>query len=260
MKRLISILIVLCTIAVGFFSTGICAESAEVSSTSVSNGVYFIKNTKTNKFVDVKNKSVADGSLVQQWGFHGGNTQKWVISKRVDGYYTIRVYGSATSYYLSVKDDSTANNASIVLKKGTSITDGMLWKVTYMGSKCVLKSKTGEAHSYALSVQNSSSDGSPLKQTSVDDYGKWELIKTTSSSLVPILFPQHNHSDIMVAVGNILSSNSMGYAPIRRRANATKSEFIEAMETASVFFCRTHGEQTAVSVAYGCLWRKIAHK
>ncbi len=109
MKRFLSLFIVLCIVAVRFISTGICAESEEVSSTStsISNGVYFIKNTKTSKFVDVENKSVTDGRLVQQWSFHGGNTQKWVISKRVDGYYTIRVYGSAISYYLSVKDDST---------------------------------------------------------------------------------------------------------------------------------------------------------
>ncbi len=255
MKRFLSLFIVLCIVAVGFISTGICAESAEASSTStsISNGVYFIKDTNTSKFVDVKNKSVADGRLVQQWGFHGGNTQKWVISKRVDGYYTIRVYGSTVSYYLSVKDDSTASNASIVLKKGTSITDGMLWKITYFGGTYTLKPKTSEGTYYVLGLQNSSSydDGVQLRQKSIDNYSNWELIKTSSSALVPILEPGHYHGDIMDAVGTILSSNDMGYTPIRRKTNATVQQCIEAMETSSVFFSRSHGKQKWIEVKGG---------
>ena len=123
--------------------------------TEIPNGTYRIKSKLTGKMADIENQTMADNTLIHQWEYHTGSTQRWIFTHIGDGYYTIKSeYSGSTAYYLGVQNDSTAQDASIVLRSGT-ITDGMKWKIskTVYGAYKLMP-KTGEANNRVLAIEN----------------------------------------------------------------------------------------------------------
>ena len=123
--------------------------------TEIPNGTYLIKSKLTGKMADIENQTMADNTLIHQWEYHTGSTQRWIFTHIGDGYYTIKSeYSGSTAYYLGVQNDSTAQDASIVLRSGT-ITDGMKWKIskTVYGAYKLMP-KTGEANNRVLAIEN----------------------------------------------------------------------------------------------------------
>ena len=153
--------------------------------TEIPNGTYFIKSKLTGKMADIENQTMADNTLIHQWEYHTGSTQRWVFTHIGDGYYTIKSeYSGSTAYYLGVQNDSTAQDASIVLRSGT-ITDGMKWKVskTVYGAYKLMP-KTGEANNRVLAIENNllyNNNGVKIRQRDYvqDDNFKdeWFIVK-----------------------------------------------------------------------------------
>lgn len=56
----------------------------------IANGVYFIKNAKSNKYLQVKNGSSSNLSETVQYGYHGDTYQRFKVTCESDGYYTLR--------------------------------------------------------------------------------------------------------------------------------------------------------------------------
>ena len=127
--------------------------------TEIPNGTYRIKSKLTGKMADIENQTMADNTLIHQWEYHTGSTQRWIFTHIGDGYYTIKSeYSGSTAYYLGVQNDSTAQDASIILRSGT-ITDGMKWKIIKTDTTNKLASyklipKTGEANNRVLAIEN----------------------------------------------------------------------------------------------------------
>lgn len=74
----------------------------------VSGGTYKLVNRASGKALDVNNSSTADGADVIQWGYSGGNNQKWVLTDTGNGYKIINANsGKALDVYKSSLEDGT---------------------------------------------------------------------------------------------------------------------------------------------------------
>ena len=72
----------------------------------VSGGTYKLVNRASGKALDVNNSSTADGADVIQWGYSGGNNQKWVLTDTGYGYKIINANsGKALDVYKSSLED-----------------------------------------------------------------------------------------------------------------------------------------------------------
>ena len=163
---------------------------------TIADGRYYIRNKASEKYVDIEDQNMANGTTIHQWDFHGGNTQKWDITHVGQAMYTIKSANSTTSYYLGVSGDSTAVDQPIVLRTGTP-TNGMKWKidVTYTGAY-KLTPVSGENYGYVLAMHTGflagdQANGNDLKQkeyTGKDDYfdfrDEWFLETTTSFGVI----------------------------------------------------------------------------
>ena len=110
----------------------------------IENGTYFLKNKRTEKYVDIENSIMANGTKIHQWAFSGDDSQRWIFTYLHDGYYSIKSANSSSNYYLGVVNDSTATDAQIVLRTG-SPTDGMKCSITTTASGAyTITPKTGE--------------------------------------------------------------------------------------------------------------------
>ena len=85
----------------------------------VSGEKYYLKNPQTGRYIDIDNNATApySGDILEQWDFSGLDTQVWEFIDVGSGYYKIKstLMDGTTELYLSVKDNSTDNDADIIL-------------------------------------------------------------------------------------------------------------------------------------------------
>lgn len=80
---------------------------------SIPNGVYYIRNQYSGKYIDIKDKSTASGANIHQWQFHGGTVQQWKITAVSGRWYTIRPQ-NAPGMAMDVGAASPNNGANIM--------------------------------------------------------------------------------------------------------------------------------------------------
>lgn len=167
-------------------------KSYTVKVSDLADGIYFIANKKTQRYTDIAGQVMADGTIIHQWDYHGGDSIRWTFQLQSDGYYTIQSCKASTrDYYLAVQGNS-AGNAAVVLKSGT-ITDGMKWKVTILDNGSYqIASKTGESGNRVLSVKpySSNANGIAIEQlvysNDTDYRDEWYLSTKTISRVLNI--------------------------------------------------------------------------
>ncbi|SFC47525.1 RICIN domain-containing protein [Butyrivibrio sp. YAB3001] len=111
-SKLIVTAAVVSTVVAGIFapSSNITAQAA--STTSVSNGWYYIKNVNSQLYVEVAGSSDAKGANVQQGQGTGTANQKWYVENKGNGYITIKS-GMSNGYYLDVNGGKKVNGTNI---------------------------------------------------------------------------------------------------------------------------------------------------
>ena len=234
-----------------------------VKVTEIPNGTYFMQNKRTEKYVDIENQTMSDGTQIHQWSFHGGNTQKWVFQQTGDGYYTIRSANASTSYYLGVENDSTANDASVILRRG-SITNGMKWKIekTSRGSYKIVP-KTGEANNRVLSVgvYVANIDGIDIQQRDYvndDNYkDEWNILKGIDLALIA-LPEEYDRTSFFDSVVEDMAK--IGYRDYYENQDTikngvTKEQLLNFMKFSKITVVRSHGSQNSISASDGRLTR-----
>ena len=148
--------------------------------TPVANGTYFIRSRESGKYIDIENQNMEDETILHQWDFHAGDSQRWIFTHLSDGYYSIRSKNSTNSYYLGVKDDSSSAGAAVVLQNG-AFTDGMRWRIEITSDGAYrFRSKVCASTEISLALEtNSDSNGIDIRQYSYgddDDYcDEWEI-------------------------------------------------------------------------------------
>ena len=168
-------------------------ENITVGSDShiISRGIYYLKNARTGRFVDFDNNASSPyvGSKLEQWDFNRNGNQGWVIvpvtSGQYNGYYTIyarSIYGSG-ALYLTVKDNSSANDADVILSYYNGGA-GQYWKIeaTSNGRYKIIPA-CGEANNRVLCVNDSlfgsTGNGLDIKSRTYTNDGnykdEWEI-------------------------------------------------------------------------------------
>jgi len=83
------------------------------SGRTIPDGRYQLASRYSNKVMDVTGGSTTNGSPLVQWGYNGGNSQKWDIAWQGNGQY--KITGVASGRVVDVNASSTANGAQIQL-------------------------------------------------------------------------------------------------------------------------------------------------
>ncbi len=131
----------------------------------IEEGGYRIRNVNNGKYADILNQNLSEGTNIHQWDRHSGESQLWNfrINSR-DGYYYIMNAKGGEVYCLGVQNNSTSENAQIVLAVPNG-TDGTKWKVNGSAhGSYVLRPKTGGSDKVLVMDFAGSANGIPLKQ------------------------------------------------------------------------------------------------
>ena len=90
----------------------------------VSGEQYYIQSAHAGRFVDVDNNagSPYTNSKLEQWDLDTKETKKWEFISTGDGYFKIKssLKDGSTELYMSVKNNSSANDTDIILAPYTS--------------------------------------------------------------------------------------------------------------------------------------------
>ncbi|HEX6638833.1 MAG TPA: cellulase family glycosylhydrolase, partial [Steroidobacteraceae bacterium] len=107
----------------------------------VADGTYRIVARHSGKVVDVQGTATADGSNVHQWGYYGGNSQRWTLTHLGNNVY--RIIGVGSGKALEVASTSTANGTNVDIRSYTgannqkwtiSATSGGYYRLTPVSS------------------------------------------------------------------------------------------------------------------------------
>ncbi len=211
--------------------------------TEIPNGSYFLENKQTGYYADIEGPTMSPGTIIHQWSFHGGTSQKWFFSHLEDGYYAIKSSNSSSAYYMGVINDSSELDIDVVLRTG-SINDGMKWKIekTANGAYKIIP-KTGESRGYILATTTSDSEnGHKLVQGAYVDNNsyrdEWYLLKTIKQ-----------YSQVSLEYAQAISFNTIVQRHYKSNYNAygstytsiTKNTFINEMTGVPYFGGMLHG-------------------
>lgn len=162
-------------------------------------GMYFIKNKEIGKYMQIDNDDEpghnTSGSIMELWGYDGGDYQKWNVIYIGNGYYTISSVKSGLA--LSVPSGSTDDSEVALVQESYSSTSRMMWKITKLSTgSYVLRPKSGEDYDsdWCMCAGNQFlgvTDGLNVEQRTYDDNDiykdEWffEFDTTSDSSRLP---------------------------------------------------------------------------
>lgn len=135
--------------------------NTSLSNTGIASGkVYKITAKHSGKSLDVSNYSSAEGALVNQWSYVGGNNQKWEITDTGTGYYTIK--SAHSGRVLEVVGGSAANDANICQSAYIAGKTSQQWSLEKIGEYYKI---TNRNSGKVLDVSNiSTEDGARIHQ------------------------------------------------------------------------------------------------
>lgn len=100
--------------------------------TYLGNGIYKIIYKLSDKSLDVFNAEAVRGTNVQQFNYHGGRSQQWIIRTADDNTYTIQA--RCSGHYLDVADGQTAEKTNVWMTVGNG-SSAQKWKFTPVTEK-----------------------------------------------------------------------------------------------------------------------------
>jgi arabinan endo-1,5-alpha-L-arabinosidase len=77
-------------------------------------GDYYMKNVFSGLYLDVYNNSAANNTVINQWAYNGGTSQKFRLVSDGSGYYYIKTASSNYASAIDVASKSTADGAAII--------------------------------------------------------------------------------------------------------------------------------------------------
>lgn len=167
----------------------LCSCGYTLTVTAVPEGVYYIRNVYSEKFVS-ENLSSTTPIEIYQYSFLDSETQLWELELLGNGYYTIKSKNySNISYYLSVENNSANSGAKVIYTRGIT-GSGAKWKlVKTEAGKFKFVPQCGETNDRALSINrgtliNTLADGTEIKQMDyLSDICEWKLYSQYFGSL-----------------------------------------------------------------------------
>lgn len=151
-----------CSIFNGSGSSGNSGSSDATDSNTDYNtngldGIYYIKNANSGKYLDVNNGSSSDGTNVQQYAFNGSTAQKFKLVNDGNGYYSVLTAASDYKSGVDVSGWGTSDGTNI---QQWSYHGGDCQKFQFVksGDAYIMKTKLTSCYScvevYAKSKEN----------------------------------------------------------------------------------------------------------
>ena len=216
-----------------------------VSITEIPNGAYYLKNKQTGYYADIEGPTMASGTTIHQWEYHGASSQRWIFKHLGDGYYSIKSSRSSSAYYMGVINDSSDLDVDIVLRTGT-ISDGMKWRIESTSNNAYkIIPKTGVSSGYVLATTTSSAangykliQGNYLNNNSYRD--EW-LLEPYSVVLYGITNEDHDHISCLNTISSTMLNSTWNDVIVRGGAIAS-STCRNDLLSSNVFTSRSHGQ------------------
>lgn len=244
-KKMISGLVaaVTCITATTFTSKNIFFANAK-NGRAVADGVYYIRNLNSGKYLDISWSGTANGTEVIQFGYNGGLNQQFRVNLEDDGYYTIKPMHCPSSA-IDLRSESGAD---------TNGTDAQLY--TYCkaneqkftiddaaggGFKIGTKCSNGKK---VLEVTNSSLDSRAIVQiwensdTRTND--NWVFEKVNKRSMSYFLLTENIETPNKKKINKIVSSfNKFGFDA--KRYNCPDLDTITLNSASDILVLHGHG-------------------
>jgi hypothetical protein len=152
---------------------------------TVADGTYRVISKKSKKALDVYNSGTTDGTNVQQWGWTGGNNQKWALTHLSNGQY--QAMGVGSGKLLEIAGASTANGANVQIWSSNN-NNCQKWTVTPTGdgNYKFLNVNSGKAVDVS---GGSTADGANVLQWtySGSDNQQWMPTLISAAPVAPVL-------------------------------------------------------------------------
>jgi hypothetical protein len=130
------------------------------SGLTIPNGTYRIVSRKSNKVIDLVNGGTADGTDAIQWGWNGGDDQKWDLVHLGGGQY--KLTGVASGKLLEVTGASTSNGAVVQIWPSNN-NNCQKWTITPAGDGAFKFLNVNSAKAMDVS-SGSTADGAAIIQ------------------------------------------------------------------------------------------------
>lgn len=116
----------------------------------IAEDTYFFKNKAVGKYMQIDNNDGPDydesGSIMELWGFDGGDYQKWQLVHVGDGYYKILSVQSGLA--VCVDYEETDEDEVALVQESYSSVNRKKWKITKSSSGAyIFRPKSGESYS-----------------------------------------------------------------------------------------------------------------
>lgn len=147
-------------------------------------GVYYIKNLNSGKYLDVENNWSGDGVNVRQWEYNGCEAQQFKLVSDGQGYYTIYTGASGFKKCLDVADWNSNNGANIQQWSSHGGDCQKFQLVNLRANRYIIKTKMSNCYG-ALDVSGiSKENGANVQQWEYLDGAnqQWYLEKVTSNN------------------------------------------------------------------------------
>lgn len=179
-------------------------------SRTIDDGIYYIRNKHSNKYLNIDNNGTTNRTPVTQFGYHGDKNQRFNVTYGSDGYYSIRP--------MNISDQTMAIDLQSSSLANADGTDAQIWTYSsnYNEQKFLITSAVGGGYQIGtkssngekvLEVENSSNADNAIVQirqysdTRTNDNWIFEEVNFGSAP---------NYDDI--AVGEIRPPNCGGFA------------------------------------------------
>ena len=148
-------------------------------------GIYYIRNMGTKRYIDIEGPSKASGAIVQQWDFHTGDYERWIVEHVEDSGGYIRLKSVYSGLYIGVDSSDTS-----VIRQYSTKNDYTLWKIgrTWYGD-VTFTCKATESSGVVLSVPETTNlNGTNLTQVAYTRNSiwcdEWDMHKIEYTSVV----------------------------------------------------------------------------
>ena len=137
------------TISARYYYTSTYYEASyNVYVKSCPDGTYFMRCSAYDRYIQIDNRDSSNdfstsGAKIEQWAYHGSDFQKWIITWRGSGYFSIINLESGMA--LTVPSGQTGSEEVYIGQETYTGNDRQLWKITATNKgKYKIKAKSAE--------------------------------------------------------------------------------------------------------------------
>lgn len=208
-------------------------------------GIYFIQNVATGKYLALAGPSASEGAYVQQQDFLGGDHLRWQLTHDSSG--NIKIQSVYSDRYI------TTNSASSSVTQTQTLNDYSSWAFyqTDSGNYRIFCTAF-PTRAYNTICARSDTNGVYMARYTDDNgsYDEWKLYRGKDVSLIAVPL-DHDRSSYF---SNIISDlSSIGYTDSFNNhttisSGMTEAELLQRMKYSKIVLLRTHGSKIVVQV------------